>query len=145
MCRKFTGSLFPQLMPVQNEQVTPPLFSSPAYKEFSSSPGRFRGFCGNCGSPLVWRSAEKPTEFDIFLGSIDEKFLVGERVEGTEKKTPQGITVERRGGLGRDICTPNQVQLFCENAIPGVTDLLHGGKRYLAWDDNGEQPLPESK
>jgi hypothetical protein len=31
----------------------------------------------------------------------------------------------------KQLSTPNGTQFWMENAIPGVTDTVHGGKRYL--------------
>ena len=40
-------------------------------KEFESSPGKFRTFCGNCGSPLYAYLARTPNLLRIRLGSLD--------------------------------------------------------------------------
>lgn len=141
MCRKWTASLVPQFIMVAPSQISPDLSSQPTYVEYESSPRRYRGFCGRCASPLIWRSADKTETLDFFLGTIDERWLVGEIVPGTEKVTKHGTVFERKGGLGRELCTPNHMQHFQQNVIPGVTDLLKGGKRYLAETVDGE-PLP---
>ena len=39
--------------------------------EFHSSPGRVRGFCGTCGSPLTYRNEARADEVDITLGTLD--------------------------------------------------------------------------
>ncbi|KAF9892612.1 hypothetical protein FE257_001014 [Aspergillus nanangensis] len=132
MCRKFTASLFPQMLVLHPSQISPPLSSFPTYQEYESSPRRYRGSCGKCSSPLTWRSEEKPHSFDLFLGTIDEKWLVGERVEGTERNTPHGVTVERQGGLSRELCIPPADNCYYENTIPGVADMLPGGQKFLA-------------
>jgi hypothetical protein len=138
MCRKWTSSLFPQFIVVLPSQITPPLSSSLTYREFESSPKRFRGFCSKCGSPLIWRSEDNTATWDLYLGTIDEKWLVGEKVPGSEKKTEFGIRYDRTGGVGKIVGTPNQYQYWCENAIEGVTDLLHGGERYLTEKTEGK-------
>lgn len=66
----------------------------------------------------------------LMSGTLDEKWLVGEKVEGTDRKTAGGVECERRGALGREICTP-KANMFWENAIPGLTDHHLGGKRFL--------------
>ena len=118
MCRKWTSSLVAQFIVVSPEQLDRPLNSSATYKEFESSPGRFRGFCGQCGTSLVWRSVDKERTFDLFLGTVDEKWLVGEKGAHGD------------GQVGRMLATPNGTQFWMENAIEGVTDLLKGGKVY---------------
>ena len=39
--------------------------------EFQSSPGRLRGFCGACGSPLTYRNEARADEVDVTLGTLD--------------------------------------------------------------------------
>ncbi len=34
------------------------------------------GFCGGCGTSLIWRSEGDKRTFDLFLGTVDEKWLV---------------------------------------------------------------------
>lgn len=131
MCRKWTASLLPQFIVFSPDQIVPPLSSAATYREYSSSSGRYRGFCGNCGSPLIWRSEDDRRTVDLFLGTIDERWLVGEKVEDSEKKTKHGVVFEREGSVGRQLCTPSEFQSYYENAIPGVTDLLRGGQRFL--------------
>ncbi|KAH8821351.1 DUF636 domain protein [Xylogone sp. PMI_703] len=130
MCRKWTASLVSQFLIIQPAQISPPLNSLLAYKEFNSSPRCYRGFCGNCGSPLIWRSDDK-AHMDLYIGTIDEKWLIGEKVEGSEKQTEFGVVSERKGGIGKLLATPNQYQYWYENVIEGVTDNLDGGVKYL--------------
>lgn len=135
MCRKWTSSLLPQLLSLEPEQLTPQphLFQSTfaEYTEYESSPGCFRGFCSRCGSSIVWRSNDEKDNIDIFLGTVDERWLVGEK----------GQDGRRIGGFGKELATPNHKQLWCENEIPGSTNLLHGGVRYWTQDKNGEKPI----
>ncbi|BCS21755.1 uncharacterized protein APUU_22187S [Aspergillus puulaauensis] len=115
MCRKWTGALIYQYLSISPDQVSPPLDTFATYREYPSSPGRYRGFCGQCGSSLIWRS-ERESELescDLLLGSIDERWLVG-------------------GGFGKLLCKPSGAQHWRGNAIEGVTDFLQGGRIYLA-------------
>ncbi|KAB8070407.1 Mss4-like protein [Aspergillus leporis] len=136
MCRKWTASLFPQMLSLASEQVTPELSTFQTYKEYRSSEKCLRGFCSECGSSLIFRSEETPKELHVFLGTIDEKWLIGEKVKGTEKLTERGVAFERDGGLGGILGTPSYVQIYYENAVPGVTDILGGGKKYLGDDSD---------
>ncbi len=44
-----------------------------AIREFESSPGVRRGFCGACGSALFWRRVERrPATLDVTAGTLDE-------------------------------------------------------------------------
>lgn len=141
MCRKWTASLLTQSIIISPTQIVPPLSSFQTYTEYKSSPRHHRGFCGQCGSPLIWRSDDKTDTLDLYLGTIDERWLVGERVEGSEKTTIHGIKVERRGGVGKELCTLSQFQLYYENAIPGVTDVVRGGHKYLTENIPGIEEL----
>jgi hypothetical protein len=40
--------------------------------EFESSPGKFRAFCGRCGSPLYSRRAELSDAVRLRLGGLDD-------------------------------------------------------------------------
>lgn len=135
MCRKWTASLLAQFIVVTPEQIVPPLSTFTTYREFSSSPRRHRGFCVNCGSSLIWRSEDKKDTLDLYLGTVDERWLIGDSVAGSEKKTKHGVIVKREGSIGKELCTPSEFQFYYENSIPGVTDLLPGGRKFLT--ENG--------
>jgi len=40
--------------------------------EHESSPGKFRAFCSNCGSPLYSRRPADPDTWRVRLGTIDD-------------------------------------------------------------------------
>ena len=40
-------------------------------REYESSPGKMRAFCGACGSPLYSRRAGKPEALRLRIGSLD--------------------------------------------------------------------------
>ena len=40
-------------------------------REFESSPGKKRGFCGTCGAPLYSRRDSKPEALRLRLGTLD--------------------------------------------------------------------------
>ncbi|KAJ5112868.1 hypothetical protein N7456_001402 [Penicillium angulare] len=141
MCRKWTASLLAQFIVISPTQIIPPLSSFQTFTEYSSSPRRHRGFCSRCGSSLIWRSEDKTDTLDLYLGTIDEKWLVGDRVEGSETTTPHGIKVMRTDGVGKELCTPSQFQFYYENAIPGVTDVVQGGHKYLTENVPGTEEL----
>ncbi|KAE8389120.1 hypothetical protein ETB97_002970 [Aspergillus alliaceus] len=130
-CRKWSSSLFPQALALPSEHVTPDLSTFKTYKEYRSSERFLRGFCSECGSSLFVRSTEHSRELHVSLGTIDEEWLVGEQIEGSGKETEHGVAYERIGGVGKVLGTPNCVQLYYERAIPGVTDMLAGGEKYL--------------
>ncbi|KAL8656857.1 MAG: hypothetical protein Q9226_002506 [Calogaya cf. arnoldii] len=141
-CRKHTGSLMPHLITVKPSQLdwgsdssdgTPPA----AFKQFSSSKGVYRGFCSSCGCSFTWRSDATPDEIEILIGTIDEKWLIGDRTEkvSSESLTEPGnfekVLNADEGALGREICTPSAGQMFVRNAIKGATDVRLAGKRFV--------------
>ncbi|KAL9471297.1 hypothetical protein ACSS6W_009238 [Trichoderma asperelloides] len=121
MCRKWTSSLIAQFIIVLPAQLSPPFHSQETYNEYESSPGRYRGFCKRCGTSLVWRSADDGSTVDVFLGTVDERWLVH----------------EDDGKVGQALGRPNGTQFWMENAIPGVTDLVKGGKEFLREGEDG--------
>jgi hypothetical protein len=58
----------------------------------------------------------------VFLGTVDEEYLVGNKVEGSEEESELGLVFKRDGGLSKDLCSMKMGHLFWNNAIPGVTD-----------------------
>lgn len=126
MCRKWTASLFPQFLTLSAKQITPELSTYAAYKEYRSSETCLRGFCVQCGSSLLWRTEQKPEEIDVFLGTIDEKWLVDRKAD-IATATGNGNSES----TGKTLGTPMHAQYYYENVIEGVTDTVQGGKRYL--------------
>ncbi|KAL8721263.1 MAG: hypothetical protein Q9225_002005 [Loekoesia sp. 1 TL-2023] len=141
-CRKHSGSLMANFITVKPSQLC---WSNPSgankaaepYKEFSSSKGVYRGFCSSCGTAFSWRSEETPDELEILIGTIDEKWLIGDR---TQQVSSQSLTnpgsFEKvlnadEGALGRDICTPQAGQMYVRNAIKGATDMRLAGTRFV--------------
>ncbi|KAL8738392.1 MAG: hypothetical protein Q9181_000814 [Wetmoreana brouardii] len=141
-CRKHTGSLMAPFINLKPSQFrwskTPSGSETPeAYKEFSSSKGVYRGFCSSCGAALNWRSPEVTDVIEILIGTIDEKWLIGDRTDKvsseslTEKGVFEKVLNAEEGAMGRDICTPLNGQMFVRNAIKGATDARLVGPRYV--------------
>ena len=129
MCRKWTSSLIAQFLVIRPEQFQPSLCTYEAYREYVSSPGRFRGFCGNCGSSLIWRSDADTSTLDLFLGTLDEQWLTPTNGNGSEYLKD----------VAKVLTTPSGTQFWMENAVPGITDLLKtkGGRVYLQEGPDG--------
>jgi len=136
-CRKAQGSLIAPFLtlppsnltwsrpslPRDSESSAPP---SP-FKEFTSSPGVRRGFCGNCGSTMSFRREDTAEEIEICTGTVDEKWLIGDRTQrvSSEDLAKDGKWEElcrEEGGLGKAIAEPRAGCFFWRNAIAGVTD-----------------------
>ena len=67
-CRRFTGGLW-NATAARREHVT--LRDERTLKWYQSSPQVRRGFCGECGSSLVWDRKDR-TYLGITAGSLDE-------------------------------------------------------------------------
>ncbi len=69
-CRKSNGTAFNAVVPVRTQDFH--LQSGQeALKEYTSSPGVHRVFCGVCGSPLYSRRDAQPELLRLRLGTLD--------------------------------------------------------------------------
>ncbi|HEY2620405.1 MAG TPA: GFA family protein [Acetobacteraceae bacterium] len=68
-CRRQTSS------PVATFVIVPTTalrFTSGQPKMYLSSPGVQRGFCGDCGSPISYRTDRRPDVIDLFAGTLSD-------------------------------------------------------------------------
>lgn len=72
-CRKASGSAHAANAPIGRANFRL-LTGGEVLREFESSPGMFRAFCINCGSPIYAYRAENPNYLGIRLGSLDTPF-----------------------------------------------------------------------
>jgi hypothetical protein len=107
MCRKHSGSLFPQNCGFPKANVSPPIESNSTFKTYDSSPNTSRGFCSKCGSPLTFSDKDTPDLIEINLGAFDEDVLCGKRDEENAWEDEYGRHVPRIGGVGKELCYPN--------------------------------------
>jgi hypothetical protein len=70
-CRKANGAAFAANADVRRKYVRF-VSGEDLVREFESSPGAFRAFCGRCGSPLYSRRADRPDVLRIRLGILDD-------------------------------------------------------------------------
>ena len=70
MCQRASGSAFASNAPVRTRYFE---LASGAelVREYESSPGKLRAFCGRCGSPLYSRRDDEPEIRRIRLGTLD--------------------------------------------------------------------------
>ncbi len=68
-CRKVNGSAFLAATPIATENLR--IEGAAALKEYESSPGVFRVFCGTCGSPIFSRRDATPEMVRLRVGSLD--------------------------------------------------------------------------
>jgi hypothetical protein len=70
MCQRASGSAFASNAPVRTRYFEIAT-GAERVSEYESSPGKFRAFCGRCGSPLYSRTAADPETRRIRLGTLD--------------------------------------------------------------------------
>ncbi|NVP57130.1 GFA family protein [Mycoplana rhizolycopersici] len=68
-CRRATSSPVTSFFCVARADAS---FEGEALRHYASSPGVRRGFCGNCGSPMSYETAERPAEIDLYVASLDD-------------------------------------------------------------------------
>lgn len=69
-------------------------------KEYSHTPGRYRGFCGECGSTMYWRCPnEDGDEIEMAVGTVDEELLQE---------------------YGRELCEPSRGRYYSGKEVHGV-------------------------
>lgn len=69
-CRKAQGSAFAAVAPVQAAGFRL-LAGADALKAYASSPGKWRSFCGHCGSPIHSRRDGVPEWVRLRIGTLD--------------------------------------------------------------------------
>lgn len=69
-CRKANGTAFASgaALPAKNFELTA---GGELIREYESSPGKFRAFCSNCGSPVYSRRVADPETIRVRLGTLD--------------------------------------------------------------------------
>ena len=68
-CRRASGAHAVGWVTVAKEGL---VFSATPPREYESTPGVYRSFCGRCGAPLTYRSARRSGEIDLTIGSLDQ-------------------------------------------------------------------------
>ncbi len=72
-CQKASGTAHAANAPVDRAHFKL-VAGAGALKEFESSPGKFRCFCAECGSPIYAYLKATPNVLRIRLGSLDTQF-----------------------------------------------------------------------
>jgi hypothetical protein len=68
-CRRQTSSPVATFVMVKASALR---FTRGTPKEFCSSPGVWRSFCPDCGSPIAYRSERHPQIVDLYAGTLDD-------------------------------------------------------------------------
>ena len=124
--------------------------SPECFREYSASKGAYRGFCSTCSGPISWRSDSTPDEIEVFVGSIDEEILIGDRTQrvssqhlaekGAWEKT---LEEEKEGPVGTMLCVPANGNFYFRNAIKSVTDVAIGGGKRFVENTAAEMQMPD--
>jgi hypothetical protein len=72
-CQKASGSAYAANAPIQRDLFRL-ISGSSELRQFESSPGKVRVFCGHCGSPLYAYLHASPEILRIRLGSLDTPY-----------------------------------------------------------------------
>jgi hypothetical protein len=72
LCRRANGTAFSANISISAENHRL-LTGGELIREYESSPGAFRAFCSNCGSPVYGRVAKDPTHIRIRLGALEKE------------------------------------------------------------------------
>jgi hypothetical protein len=72
-CRRQTSSFVATFVMVPRTALR---FTRGQPKEFASSPGVCRSFCGECGSPIAYRTERRPDIVDLFAGTLADPVFV---------------------------------------------------------------------
>jgi hypothetical protein len=68
-CRRQTSSPVTTFILVPRPTLR---FTQGQPKEFASSPGVWRSFCANCGSPIYYRTDRRPDDVDLYALTLDD-------------------------------------------------------------------------
>jgi alkylhydroperoxidase family enzyme len=108
-CRKASGSAHAANAPLERERLNL-VDSAGTLREYESSPGKLRAFCGACGCPIYAYLRESPELVRLRLGSLDTEF----------RKQPQAHTFVSDKAAWEPLDT--RVPQFAEWAPKAVLD-----------------------
>ncbi|MGG5820518.1 GFA family protein [Falsiroseomonas sp. HW251] len=72
LCRRAHGAAFVTWMSAAVDSLTLQEGSEAALRWHESSPGAARGFCRDCGSPMLFRSEAWPAEIHVAAAALDD-------------------------------------------------------------------------
>jgi len=72
-CRRHTSSPVATFVIVKTSAFK---FTQGRPQEFESSPAVRRSFCGQCGSPIAYRTEKRPEQVDLYVGTLDDPTVV---------------------------------------------------------------------
>ena len=93
MCQKASGNFYLPLVSVRDAKLT---WTRGEPKRFQSSNHGYRGFCGDCGTPLTY---EAPDGVALTIAAFDDPAEIAPRIQwGIEAKLPYVDTVHTLPG-----------------------------------------------
>jgi len=93
MCQKAAGNFYLPLVSVRQAKLD---WTRGAPKRFQSSNEVWRGFCGDCGTPLTF---EAPDGTALAIGAFDDPETIAPTIQwGTEAKLPYVDTIHTLPG-----------------------------------------------
>lgn len=93
MCQKASGNFYLPLVSVRDAKLT---WTRNEPKRFQSSNHGYRGFCGDCGTPLTY---EAPDGVALTIAAFDDPAEIAPRIQwGIEAKLPYVDTVHTLPG-----------------------------------------------
>jgi hypothetical protein len=110
MCQKASGNFYLPLVSVREAKLT---WTRGEPKRFQSSNHGFRGFCGDCGTPLTY---EAPDGVALTIAAFDDPAEIAPRIQwGIEAKLPY---VDAIHGLpGEDTMADQDASSFLADLI----------------------------
>jgi hypothetical protein len=88
MCQKASGNFYLPLISVRDAKLT---WTRNEPKRFQSSNHGYRGFCGDCGTPLTY---EAPDGVALTIAAFDDPAEIAPRIQwGIEAKLPYVDTI----------------------------------------------------
>ena len=85
---------------------------------------------------MTFNDKDRPEDTELYVGTVDEEFLIGTKVPGSDQETEHGVKFERHGGFERDAFVSGS-RFYLENAVAGITDHIPGTK-YLKTEQEGK-------
>lgn len=110
MCQKASGNFYLPLVSVREAKLT---WTRKEPKRFQSSSHGYRGFCGDCGTPLTY---EAPDGVALTIAAFDDPAEIAPRIQwGIEAKLPYVDSIHDL--LGEDTMADQDAASFLADLV----------------------------